>query len=249
MSTPKTVFSGEEGFEYPAHDLDAMESAGRYYDFLVEQMLPFLGEHIVEVGAGRGTFAQKLLQRHTPKTFRLIEPDQRNVESARDLLAEQPGTAKLYVHHGFSTMFWGELEPKPDTIIYVNVLEHVADDVAEIKDAMRALSPGGHIIAFSPAMPVLYSGFDHALGHYRRYTLMQKKALFEQNGLAIRFATYMDIPGFFAWFAAFRILRRKTLSATSVKLYDTLIFPLLKIIEPLPWFPFGKNVFIAGQKR
>jgi SAM-dependent methyltransferase len=242
-------FSGGETFQYPAHDLDAMEAADKYYDFLIDLMKPYLGRHIVEVGGGRGTFARKLLERHMPASFVLMEPDQTNVEAARSLLSgKQTADSSISVLQGFSDRLWSGLEHQPDTIVYVNVLEHVEKDALEIEKASQALRPGGVIVAFSPAMAVLYSEFDRELGHYRRYSLAAKKQLFTEAGMTIRDAFYLDSPGFFAWFLAFRVFRFRTLKSRHVGLYDRLIFPMVRLIEPLKWIWFGKNVFVVAQK-
>ena len=134
------------------------------------------------------------------------------------------------------------------TVIYVNVLEHIEHDQAELNFAYNALKPSGHCIVYGPACPVLMSEFDRQMGHFRRYTRHGLKSLFESAGFQVVKLRYMDMPGILLWFLYFRLLKR-TMATDHVALYDRLAIPVIRAAEKLLAPPVGKNVLIVGRKE
>src|SRR5688500_18498327 len=140
---------------------------------------PHLGDVIVEVGAGTGSYTQELL---TTSPQRLIA-----VEPSSYLFPELQRSLKKYdrveLHHCTLPDVAERLSGQADSVVYVNVLEHIDDDAAEIRDAAKVLRPGGTLCVFVPALPWLSSRFDREVGHHRRYTREQIVELINANGL------------------------------------------------------------------
>lgn len=223
-----------------------MDFAENYHRWILEVFKPFVGEHIVEVGAGTGSFSKLLLETN-PSTLCLIEPS----EMFRKLQSNVPPSPSISLHRNIFTLVADQLEQspqRPDTLFYVNVLEHIEDDRAELTTANRVLANGGHICIFVPAMNFLYSDFDKRLGHYCRYKKSDLLRKCEDVGFNIRIARYFDFPGMLPWFIKYRLLRSLTMESNLVRIYDSFAVPMIKRFENLLYPPVGKNLLVVAQK-
>lgn len=250
MNKP-TSFSGSGTFRYEPGDLEAMQAAVNYYRWILDFFQPFLGRKILEVGAGTGNFTTALLKRYHNgiEQYTALEPEPGLFKTMQQRLEAYPPGLVQY-QKAFLADALRELTGKEiDTVIYVNVLEHVEDDTEELSQAATLLNEGGYLLTFTPAMPVLYSRFDRSLGHYRRYTLPQMKHKMTKAGLRIEKAHYVDFPGFFLWWIKYRLLKHTTMKKSQVHLYDRLVVPLLRKLEPCRFLPFGKNIVVIGEKE
>lgn len=213
--------------------LEDMQSATNYNHHVAALMAKYArGEKILEIGAGLGTMAQLLKERHD-KNVHCFEPD----ESLRQKLSQQ----------GLSTLatFPNDNE-KWDTIYSINVLEHVRDDRALVGQMAQGLAPGGVVIAYVPAFMLLYSSVDKHIGHHRRYTAETLKHLFsEMNVLRCEYA---DSLGFLAGLT-FKAFDNGTgqVSKSSIQMYDTFAFPISKMLDAGLRHLVGKNVLIVAE--
>lgn len=236
VTKEQTLYSGE--------DLDAMEYATNYYRWVMDIFAEHVGENIVEVGAGSGTVSEKLLE-FSPKAFTGIEP----ATDIFPMLKERFQDRKhIKLINSFLVDAVTDLESKVDTIFYINVLEHVVDDEAEMKHAFDVLKPGGKICIFVPALPWVYGKFDEEVGHERRYYKKDLENLLTSKGFEIVRSHYFDLPGAFSWWLYFKILHRSALSSFQVKMYDRLVVPVLRVLETIVKPPFGKNLVLVAQK-
>jgi len=137
---------------------------------------------------------------------------------------------------------------RPDSIVYINVLEHVEDDQAELHIAHSKLASGGRILVFVPAHEWLMSRFDRRLGHYRRYTRESLTKKFEKSGFAIRFSAYFDVLGIFPWWLKYRVLQSEEMETSLVRAFDSFGVPLSRAFDSLTNFRIGKNVIVVGEK-
>jgi SAM-dependent methyltransferase len=236
--------------EYAGKDLEAMDFAENYHRWILEIFKPFVGKHLAEVGAGTGSFSRLLLETN-PTSLDLIEPSEMFVELEKNLQTDLNST-NITFHRSIFTQIACEFElasSKPDTIFYVNVLEHIEDDRRELETVKRVLAAGGHVCIFVPAMPSLYSEFDKRLGHYRRYTKNELIDKCRSAGLEICVARYFDLLGILPWFAKYRVMRSLTLGSSLVRLYDNLFVPAMKPVENFVNPPVGKNLLIVAKKN
>jgi SAM-dependent methyltransferase len=135
-----------------------------------------------------------------------------------------------------------------DTVVSVNVLEHVENDGGFLRSAQHILAPGGTILLFTPALPVLYGSLDRQFGHYRRYTKFGLANELQSAGFSLESLRYFDFPGVLGWFLATRVLRRDTLRPSDVRRYDRFVFSWLSKIERWWEPPTGKNLLAIGRK-
>jgi SAM-dependent methyltransferase len=136
-----------------------------------------------------------------------------------------------------------------DSVVYVSVLEHIRDDVDELRTALQLLRPGGTLALFVPAMPSLYGSLDFKSGHYRRYDRSLLQQVVADAGFEIDRVTYMDIAGVVPYFLMYRLLDVQTLDAGSSKVYDRLIVPLSRALEARVGAPVvGKNLVAVARR-
>jgi len=230
--------------EYVGRDLEMMDFAERYHRWILDEFRAFLGPHIAEVGAGTGTFSELLLQEPGLRQLIALEPSARMHHLLAQRLARD---ARAITHCGFFEDVVGHNEGALDALIYVNVLEHIEDDRAELAHAYRALRPGGYLCMFVPALRWLYSRFDASFGHHRRYHKDELLALLRNSGFQIAYARYFDMAGILLWLLVIRLLRR-TLAGGQVRTYDRWVVPFIRRFEAAISPPLGKNVIAVARK-
>lgn len=233
---------------YIGKDLEAMSFAVNYHRWILEEFRPFLGTRIVEVGAGTGLFSQLLLE-HELQSLSLIEPS-KMFEYLTSNVAEVKTKTLIKT---YQTIFTDVAETikenqKPDSIIYVNVLEHIEDDENELAAMRDTLTPNGKIFIFVPALPWLYGNFDKSVGHFRRYTKNELETKCKAAGFSLLKSFYFDFAGVAPWWIKYRLLKSDSLDSGAIKLYDKLIVPITKTFESIITPPLGKNLLLIGKK-
>jgi SAM-dependent methyltransferase len=239
-----------ESMVYGGRDLEAMSFAVRYHQWILQIFRPYLGTRIVEVGAGIGSFSELILELR-PESLSLVEPSKemhlRLVERVREL---NPVPQVFTFNSPFVEIAQQiRVTQRPDSIIYVNVLEHILDDEAELTAASEALIKGGRIFIFVPAMRWLYGGFDRAVGHFRRYTKGEVSEKCRRAGFIILSCRYLDLVGVVPWWLKYRLLNSNRLETPLVKMYDAYVVPVTKLIERFINPPIGKNIVLIAERR
>jgi hypothetical protein len=128
-----------------------------------------------------------------------------------------------------------------DAIAYVDVLEHIQDDAAELARAAGHLTPGGRLVVLAPAHPWLYSPFDAAIGHHRRYTRASLSRVVPA-GLARVTLRYLDAAGLLASAANRAVLRQRMPERRQLALWDGVLVPLSRVLDPLLGYRVGKSI-------
>jgi SAM-dependent methyltransferase len=240
----------DEPVIYAGRDLEAMSFARNYHRWILELFEPYLGTRIVEVGAGTGSFSELILTRPV-ETLSLVEPS----TAMYRLLVENVRGLKTKARVETYNAVFGDVaaslgaDERPDSIIYVNVLEHIADDEAELRIIQRTLAERGRAFIFVPALRWLYGSFDRELGHQRRYTLGELQEKCRGAGFRILKSTYFDSAGVLPWWVKYRLLGSRTLGPGAVKLYDRFAVPLVKRMEALVAPPLGKSLLLVAEKN
>jgi len=232
--------TGETTPQYPGRDLEAMTFALNYHRWIVREFATYLGDFVAEVGAGSGSVSQLLLERN-PKSLHAFEPSNNLFPSLVKALSDDARAKAV------NDFFSARDGPKFDTVIYINVLEHIEDDRAELATAFAALNPGGHLLVFVPALSWLYSRHDRDIGHFRRYSKPELAALVAETGFSVVKNRYFDIAGIIPWYVNF-VLLRNSVGEKSVALYDHWVVPLMSRVESVVTPPLGKNVLLVGRK-
>jgi hypothetical protein len=135
-----------------------------------------------------------------------------------------------------------------DTILYIDVLEHIQDDRGELERAAARLDQGGWIVVIAPAHQYLYTAFDRAIGHFRRYDRRMIISL-NPSGLKLSRFEYLDSVGFLASLGNRLLLNSSSPSASQIKVWDRLMVPLSRCLDPLLQRRFGKSVLAVWSKN
>ena len=234
--------SNANNLNYFGRDLKAMSFAINYHRWIIKNFKPYLGEKIAEIGAGSGNFSVLILEEQ--KQLVAFEPS----ENMYPILNERLKAEKrAEIVKGFFGDNYSKFKNSFDSVMYVNVLEHIEDDEKEFSHMYDSLKPGGHALIYVPALSFLFSDFDRNLGHFRRYDKKGLMKIAKRAGFEISLAKYFDLPGILPWFVAF-VLLKGTIESFQVSLYDRLVIPAVRAIESRFAPPIGKNLLLVAKK-
>jgi phospholipid N-methyltransferase len=230
---------------YIGADLEAMSFAKNYSKWIIELFNPFIGKNVAEVGAGTGNLTQLLAEKDIVSEITAFEPSSKMYNY---LIQNTNNNKKISsINSTFSEMSNSHTK-QFDSIFYINVLEHIEDDTAEVKIIHNALNANGYACIFVPALTWLYSDFDKSIGHFRRYHKDQLIHLFNSNGFDVVTVKYVDILGILPWYINF-VLMKRMLDQNTTKIYDRFAVPIIKIIDIIVPSPIGKNLLIVAKKK
>ena len=225
-------------------DLEIMAGAVNYRKWIYSRFDKYLGQRVIEIGAGTGNFTEFFLDREIVVPLDNYEPcvaymkrrfsGRENVIPLKmDISSPEALTLSRY---------------RPDTVVCINVLEHVSDDAAAISNISKVLEKGGMFILLAPAFQFLYGSIDRLVGHYRRYNKRELKGKLTEAGFNIKEIFYMNSVALFGWFLNNRILKRREESLKQVLFFDRFIVPWLKNLEGIVRPPFGLSLVAVGER-
>jgi SAM-dependent methyltransferase len=231
-----------ESFVYSGTELEAMADARNYCLWIMRYFSPYLGRRVVEIGAGTGTFSELLLKQKNTSELVLFE-------AANNLfphLRRRFGDRNVHVHCGpFDVSL---LSGPTDSVVLVNVLEHILDDGTLLSQIYESLRPGGSLLLFVPALAWNYGSLDEAFGHYRRYSRQGLKKEIEKANFHVELIRYVNAMGVASWFLAGKVLRQTTLKPAQVRWYDRWIVPWSFKLERICQPPLGQSLLAVAVK-
>jgi len=226
--------------EYPGLELETFDKAKiwRKYTFLL--IKKYFKDEILEVGAGIGSFTKNYINKFNNIT--LSETDNKNLEEIKKKFSN---ISKINIENNLIQ----NINKKFNTIIYLNVLEHIENDIAEINSAIGKLNDNGYLIILVPAHQKLYSKFDKAVGHVKRYELdFFKKNNFKNAELVDLY--YLDYLGYLLYYINRIFFKEETWpSKYKVMLWDKFFTPITILIDFLLRYRFGKNIMCIYRKN
>jgi len=229
---------------YMGGELKLFARAGRWKRYWTSQLRPFIHGAVLEVGAGIGANTLRL-RSGSEQRWVCLEPDAQLASTLREQLAGTPWEATTEIVTG--TVEDLRSAEQFDSILYIDVLEHIEDDRAELGRAARLLAPGGHLIVLGPAHAWLFSEFDHAIGHFRRYTADALKAL-TPAGVRLVKAFYLDSVGLLASAANRLLLKQSLPTARQIQVWDNFMVPCSRLLDPLTGYLAGKSVVAVWER-
>lgn len=235
-AAPPNALAQTEDFEFAA-----LDEARNYRVRLLHEFGADLAGRVLEVGAGIGQLTAALRAHPGVREVVAVEPEARFCAQLRARLPDQRVVCGTVAELGPDAEW--------DALLSVNVLEHIADDAAELRAYRdRLAARGGALCLFVPARPELYAPIDRDFGHFRRYTRPGLRRRLEAAGFRVTRLRYYNCVGYFAWWLNFRLLRRRTFDRTSVRLFDRAIFPWVHALETrVAAPPFGQSLLAVAR--
>ena len=233
-----------QDFHYQGEELRIFSHAKNWKAYWVSQVAPYLKGDVLEVGAGVGTNTQ-LLRPLCKSRYVCLEPDSKMVAELEANLRNSGLSAETCV----GTVESLRSDARFDTAIYIDVLEHIEHDSAELARVAKHIKPGGHVIVLSPAYQFLYSPFDKAIGHYRRYT---RSSLLRCTppGSSVLLMNYLDSLGGILSLGNRMLLHQSYPTVAQIVFWDRNVIPVSRIADVMIGFRVGKSILgvwrIAG---
>lgn len=213
----------------------------RYRRYQHELIDPHCGRSVLEIGAGLGEFAAGLRG-----LDRLVLTD--TDPGAVALLARRFADRPEVRAERFEIDRDGPRGEPVDTVVAINVLEHIEDDAGALRSMADLVHPGGRLVLWVPAYPRLYGEFDRRVGHVRRYTPTTLGAAFARAGLVEEQARPVNLLGGIAWWAAVRHGGAASPDPRMVRIYDRVVVPATRALEKVVRVPFGQSVVGVARR-
>lgn len=224
--------------------LEIMSAAPRYNAWMYQVIAPFLGRRILEVGSGIGNMSEHLWSGR-PEHLVLTDTDPwyRHHVAARFISHPEIRVDALTLPDDSAPERFAS--DRLDTVVALNVVEHIKDDVGALRTIRSMLGPEGRAVILVPALQSIYGELDRELGHYRRYNRDSLSAAFRQAGLSVSALMWFNRVGVAGWWFNGRVRGTKRISVKQLKQFDALV-PVLRLERFLP-LPFGQSIIAVGS--
>jgi SAM-dependent methyltransferase len=226
-----------------AQTLEIMASAPRYNAWQYEAIAPYIGSRVLEVGSGIGNMSLHLVDARRELVV-LTDTDEWYREQLR---------ARFGVHSNVmvdSLTLPDDQAPlvfaphRLDTVVALNVVEHIPDDVGALRTMRSMICRGGRVVVLVPALEVLFGSLDRELQHQRRYTRRTLRAAAEAAGLRVEALLWFNFVGTLGWWWNARVRRTPRIPADQLRMFDALV-PLLRLERYLP-LPCAQSLIVVG---
>jgi glycosyltransferase involved in cell wall biosynthesis len=221
--------------------LERINRAPRFNKWMADVVRPHVGDRVLEIGAGIGNMSVNLMPR---SIYWATDVNPAYLNYLESLRATRP-----YMNVSYIDGASGESFPKDqnfDTVVCLNVIEHVPDDVGALRNIHNVLSDGGTAIILVPFGPKLFGSLDEVLGHCRRYTEEQIISAAQQAGFQVEKILKFNRPGVPAWWLNGKLMKRRTFGLGQIRLLNALT-PLFRLIDP--WLPLPPLSIIAILRK
>jgi SAM-dependent methyltransferase len=230
--------SQTEDFEFAA-----LRQANNYRQAVFNEFRPALLGRVLETGSGIGQMTEVLRGHRAISQLLCVEPNPQFCAEHRKKFPEidlLPGT----IDNLPAGTTW-------DTIVSVNVLEHIEEDERELQRYFNLLKERhGRLCLIVPARPEIYAPIDQRFGHFRRYTKRTLREKLTEPGFLVERLVYFNFLGYFAWWASFRLFKQQRFNPTQVRLFDSTVFPIInwcetRLLRP----PIGQSLIAVALAK
>ena len=223
--------------------LEAIANADKFNEWMFETIRPYCKGKILEVGSGIGNISEFFIN----NKYDIVLSDVR--DNYCDILSQKFNNSVVLldlVDDDFDTRY-KDILGTCDTVFALNVVEHIKDDGLAIRNCKKLLRTDGNLVILVPSYQLLYNRFDEELEHYRRYNRTGLNALITNSDLKLIHSQYFNFAGIFGWILSGSILKKKTIPAGQMRLYNYLV-PIFKIVDKIMFNRMGLSVISVGKK-
>ena len=236
-STPAPFGEADSALQETLHSLDG---AQQYAEWIHSLVAPHLGPEVLEIGAGHGLLTERLASTSHVTATDVSE------SCVATLLRRYVGDERVVIRR--ADLSEATATGDYDSVVLINVLEHIADDALAVKQLAGALRPHGRLVLWVPALSMLYSDFDRRIGHHRRYSVPGLRKVLEDADLNVIDIRYVNVLGSLAWWLVAKKLGRAPTASALVRLFDRAFVPLLRRLESGRRPPFGQSIFCVATR-
>ena len=225
-------------------DCCQMENAPNYNKWLYELVKPFIGNRVLEIGSGTGTMSRKVIE--DVELLVGLEPNQ----YCADVLLKTLKNDRRFtlIKSSIEDCDYQDLkEYQFNTILCVNVLEHIEDDIATLLFFEKIIEPGGRVVLLVPAFPQAYGPIDKAVGHFHRYSKSSISEVLGKTSLKAENLFYSNFLGLLGWFFNARIRHSTSQNDFQIQLFNKIV-PLISCIEKRVGCPIGLSLISVSRK-
>jgi SAM-dependent methyltransferase len=223
-----------------------IQNAHNYNSWLISKIRPFIGKSVIEIGTGYGNF------------YKLIKPNCDNYysvdidQTAIDIAMHKNSNCTYFLGDIADIDFASSIKQYSfDTVICLNVLEHIKEDKTAIENMLKILKIKGYLVVFVPAFQKLYSLMDSFAGHHRRYTINVFKDLIKDLRMEHICLEYCNPIGGIGWYIN-KFIKHKDLDSklinNQIKIFDNFIMPISTFLNPLTKRFFGQSLLFVGRR-
>jgi SAM-dependent methyltransferase len=225
-ATSDRIYTGDMA---GAEILERLNRAPRFTRWMADVILPYVGQRVLEIGAGIANMSGHLMPR---SLYWATDVNPHYLERLGSLRSTRPYMRVGHVDAADARTY--PIGQNFDTVVCLNVVEHIADDVGTMRNIWQSLEDGGRAIILVPFGPNLYGTLDEVLGHCRRYTEEQLVDVAKRAGFSIETILRFNRPGVVAWWLNGKVLKRRTFGLAQIRILN-LVTPLFRIVDP--WLP------------
>lgn len=224
-------------FKYVGAELDLFAAVHNWKSYWSSQIRPFIRGEVLEVGAGIGVNTP-YLDRGGNQRWVCLEPDAQLAVRMAGNLRQSTNSRRYEIVRGTIQDLRAE---SFDTILYIDVLEHIEHDREELESAAMLLRAGGRLIVLAPAHQSLFAPFDAAIGHYRRYNRRMLRNI-SPVSLRLEKLWYLDSAGLLLSAANRLLLSQSMPTKVQLAFWDRCVVPISRVLDPCLFSSAGKSV-------
>lgn len=228
---------------------NSIKDAHNYHRYLCSLLLPHLGKKILEIGPGYGQYTKVFHEAPQVSDITVADIDAACLEQIQTTFPDVTA-----VRLGPEDGDWPEsLENESfDSVVLINVLEHMEDDGEALKNIFKVLVPGGNLLIIVPAHAALYGQMDALAGHYRRYEKASLANLLDDAGFLVEDISYINPVGGLGWYINAKFSRPASLSTLAINsqilFFDKYLLPLSLVLTPCFKNFFGQSLWCRAIK-
>lgn len=233
-----------ETIPYLSKELEIFENAVNWKKYFSAFFSPYIKGNVLEVGAGIGSNVNYLINPFV-NTYTCLEPDPNQAEEITQKIKKGILPSICKVQNG---ILKSNIDIVYDSIVYIDVIEHIEDDATEVVKAVNALKNGGFLCILVPANPGDYSIFDKELGHFRRYDKQMLLKIMPSNVEVIA-CKYFDILGAVSSKINKFLLKQSYPNKKQVLFWDRMLIPISRVLDKLTCHKWGKSLLLVCKKK